>query len=399
MAEQTLDEVLTPLTQESFFRDIWGKNYLFQKGNGSKFGKILPWNAINKILSEHRLDHPRLRLAKDGTDIPATAFLTYQQSRRNVQIPRLRATDLTNLLRDGATLVVDAIDEVHPPLRTLAENLEKTFHEYVQVNAYAGWGATKGFDLHWDDHDVFILQVEGRKAWKIHGQSRKYPLYKDKGCGFAAPDTILWEGILEQGDLLYIPRGWWHVATAMREPTLHLTFGINNPTGIDLLNWVGEALIDCEIFRKDIPRFGCTEEQETFLNEFRDILLKKFDKQLLETFTKHHEVIARQRPSLSLPYSATAEIVPDDNSLRVRCILPRKIQFESVDAGALIEIRAIGKTWKFAAAAAPLLRTLLNGKIISLDELKKQHGKTFSPEDLIDLVRELVKEGALTLVE
>ena len=44
------------------------------------------------------------------------------------------------------------------------------------------------------------------------------------------PDAPLWEGMLEDGDLLYIPRGWWHVATPLDEPTLHLTVGVNNLT-------------------------------------------------------------------------------------------------------------------------------------------------------------------------
>lgn len=399
MAEHTLEEVLKPLSVEAFFRDVWGQNYFFQKGDGSKFSDLLPWNAINRILSEHRLDHPRLRLAKDGENVSPTSFLSYQQSRRGVQIPRLRAADLMNLLRDGATLIVDAIDETYSPLRAFSENLEKTFREYVQVNAYAGWGVTKGFDLHWDDHDVFVMQVEGRKAWKVYGQSRKFPLFRDKAGYFQPPDEVLWEGILEQGDLLYIPRGWWHVATAMGEPTLHLTFGINNPTGIDLLNWLAETLIESEAFRKDLPRFSTWKEQEAHLNQLRAIFLEKWDSNILENFTRHHEALARQRPYVSLPHGATAEIVPDNDNVRLRCILPRKPQLETDESGAVIEIKAVGKVWRFVSAAKPILPTLLDGQTISIGELKRNYGNSFSSHDLIGLVRELAKEGAITVLD
>jgi ribosomal protein L16 Arg81 hydroxylase len=34
----------------------------------------------------------------------------------------------------------------------------------VQVNSYASFGQTTvGFDAHWDDHDVIVVQLEGRK--------------------------------------------------------------------------------------------------------------------------------------------------------------------------------------------------------------------------------------------
>ena len=121
------------------------------------------------------------------------------------------------------------------PITHLAESLERVFRVRIQVNAYAGWRTSHGFDLHWDDHDVFILQIAGRKKWKVYGMTRKYPLARDVEPATDKPDTPLWEGMLEDGDLLYIPRGWWHVATPLDEPTLHLTVGVNNPNGADLL--------------------------------------------------------------------------------------------------------------------------------------------------------------------
>ncbi len=394
----SLEEVLKPLASDFFFREVWGKTYIFQKGSDCKFQNLLPWSAINRILTEHRLDHPRLRLAKEGQNIPAASFLDYHQSRRGSQIARLRSVDLTNLLREGATLIIDAIDEAHTPLRILAENLEKTFHEYVQVNAYAGWGKTIGFDLHWDDHDVFVLQMEGRKAWKIYGQSRRSPLFRDKAETFKPPQNVIWEGILEQGDLLYIPRGWWHVATAIGEPTLHLTFGINNPTGIDFLNWLTETLVESETFRMDLPRFSGEEERTTHLNELRTILFNHWNTKTLETFTKERDALARQRPHLSLPHAATSEIIPDRDDIRLRCSCSRNPEFEVQGDGKVTKIKALGKLWQFDSTAEPLLRTLLNGQVISIGDLKKQFAASFSSEDILTILRELLKEGLLNIV-
>ena len=67
-------------------------------------------------------------------------------------------------------------------------------------------------------------------------------------CGRACSKTA---------DLLYIPRGWWHVATPLDEPTLHLTVGVNNPNGADFLAWYVDRLKTSEDVRRDLPQFGC----------------------------------------------------------------------------------------------------------------------------------------------
>jgi hypothetical protein len=44
---------------------------------------------------------------------------------------------------------------------------------------------------------------------------------------------------LEEGDLLYVPRGWFHMATADEEGSTHITFGIATPT---LLDYISESI-------------------------------------------------------------------------------------------------------------------------------------------------------------
>ena len=63
--------------------------------------------------------------------------------------------------------MVAAVDETVEPISQLAESLEKTFHEEVGVNAYFSCGTTHGYPPHWDLHDVFVLQVAGRKDWTV----------------------------------------------------------------------------------------------------------------------------------------------------------------------------------------------------------------------------------------
>ena len=84
-------------------------------------------------------------------------------------------------------------------------------------------------------------------------------------------ETPLWEGMLNDGDMLYIPRGWWHVATPLDEPTLHLTVGVNNPTGADLLSWFVDRLRASEDVRRDLPLFGRAEDQTALMDRLREL--------------------------------------------------------------------------------------------------------------------------------
>ncbi len=68
-------------------------------------------------------------------------------------------------------------------------------------------GDASGFTTHYDTQDVFILQIGGRKHWRISQPTIALP-HRTQACspiGFAPPPPDL-ELELEPGDLLYLPR-------------------------------------------------------------------------------------------------------------------------------------------------------------------------------------------------
>src|SRR5713226_5775267 len=250
----TLADVLGPGGTDEFLKQDLGTKFRHFPGSAGKFTPLLTWPDLNQILSLHQLDAPRIRLARDGQPIPADSFIYYHPARRPNSPPltRLCSKELTEHLQNGATLILDAVDELHSPVAELAANIERVLRARIQVNMYAGWRTSPGFDLHWDGHDVFILQVSGRKHWKVYPMTREYPVQGDPKKE-NPPDTPLWEGLLEDGDVLYIPRGWWHVAVPLDEPTLHLTVGIHRATGLDFLSWYADRLRSNIDVRKDLP--------------------------------------------------------------------------------------------------------------------------------------------------
>nr|WP_326813400.1 cupin domain-containing protein [Streptomyces scopuliridis] len=78
------------------------------------------------------------------------------------------------------------------------------------------------------------------------------------------------ELVLRPGDLLYLPRGWWHsVAASEGEHSLHLTFGIQTTTGAQLLSWLADDLRRHDVLREDLPVHAPASRQTAYLERLR----------------------------------------------------------------------------------------------------------------------------------
>jgi len=393
----SLNQLLEPHRAEEFLASVWGQTFQHIRGRRGRFAPLLPWEQLNDILRRHRLDFPRLRLMRDGKSLPANSYLRHVSGARSrTPIPRLQPVKFTQHLREGATLVLDAVEELSAPLEELAAGLEQFFHERIQINAYAGWHTARGFDLHWDDHDVFILQVTGRKRWSVYGMTTPHPLAGDSNP--KPTGTPVWEATLEDGDFLYIPRGWWHVAIPLDEPTLHLTVGVHNRTGIDLLHWLTQQMRASEVFRQDLPRFATETQRRAHLKRLEETLLAQWHDELLARYERELDALAEPRPRLSLPWSATAQFLPpvDDKECFVRLTAPRPLDLQIADG--VVEFACNKKRWRFAVAAVSVLRPLADGRTCSLTELYKASEGQLDVQTVRLFLGELLRHGLIAVV-
>ena len=392
-------EVLAPVTAEEFAQSHLGKRFQYLTGHPGKFASLLTWPDLNQILRHHQLDVPRLRLIREGKGIPAESFISYRASHRgpSPHVTQLRSADLTNQLREGATLVLDSMDEFHEPITELAENFEKSLRARIQVNMYAGWRTSPGFDVHWDGHDVFILQVSGRKLWKVYPMTCEHPLPGDPKTE-EPPKDPLWEGMLNDGDALYIPRGWWHVAVPLDEPTLHLTVGVHQVTGVDFLSWCADRLSGQALIRKDLPRLGTASEKDAHLRQMRAVWEQAWDPGLLDEYFDYIDGRTRPRPHFALPVTAEAAILPaGETGWFVKWMVPRSVELNSNGQDTIV-VRGNGKESTFAAAARPVLEALSANGTCSLDQLLERAGGTLPREQLRIFLKELVNAGLVSVV-
>jgi hypothetical protein len=122
---------------------------------------------------------------------------------------------------------------------------------------------SRGFDDHYDVHDVFVLQVDGEKRWRVHEPVHEAPLRDQpwtdhrSAVEAAARTEPVIDVVLRPGDCLYLPRGYLHAATALGETSTHLTFGVHTWTrhhlADELVHAALRALADDADTRRSLP--------------------------------------------------------------------------------------------------------------------------------------------------
>lgn len=326
---------------------------------------LMTWDDLNKLLATQRLEPPRMRLHRDGLALHVGDYTEPVTTRRHTVWRRLRPADLHARLADGASLVLDSVDEMHRPLARLAEDIERVLRTRIQANLYASWTGTEGFGVHWDDHDTVVVQLDGSKHWRLYGTTRPYPLYRDTAQPAEPPEEPVADLVLHAGDVLYVPRGIWHaVAADQGARSLHVTCGLQTHTATDLVAWACEQLLDHEEWRRDLPRLAAPAEQAEALHGLRKLLAERLSNpHLISRYTKAMDGRAPGRMVPSLPYVGP---VPADGDLRVRLTTARAVLEVSDDA---VTLAAADNAYEFAPAAEPVLRPLVDGQTVALATL------------------------------
>jgi hypothetical protein len=140
--------------------------------------------------------------------------------------------------------------------------LEKLFLHGVQSNIYLTPPAAQGFRTHFDAHDVLVLQVTGRKRWRVwDGQPLPWPTRNTPWDGQTKPEGEPHVMVLEPGDALYVPRGVMHdAATEPGEASLHITLGFLESCWADALRRLLDAEEQANVaLRESVPTWRLTE--------------------------------------------------------------------------------------------------------------------------------------------
>ena len=290
----SLDSIVSPLSLECFFSTYWDHSFLHVEAAPGKFADLFSWQLLNEVLNHHRFHNSRLKLVRNGAQFPSRSYLSSyaQQIEQHLLVQQLQA---------GYTLVLDGADEVSMSLRELVVEIEKTIHTPVHANLYASWKKEEGFGIHFDDTDTLILQVAGRKQWRVWNPTRQYPLRPDIEEVPWPTEAPIWNAELVDGSMLYIPRGWWHAPKPVDEPSLHITITMPNSSGVDLIHWMANEFRKYTVARQNVPLLSSDQIQIEFIEQMLGCIREFWSEDVLERYRLYCHSERRSRPTIQLP--------------------------------------------------------------------------------------------------
>jgi ribosomal protein L16 Arg81 hydroxylase len=262
----SLAQLLHPITPEVFLEEYFERRPLLVKRKDPDYYKdVLTRQDVDRVITTLHPHFPDVQIINAKQDVDTT---DYCYPNNLIDVARLYQQFFA-----GGTILVGHLQEHLGRMADVCRSLEGEMSARFQANIYLTPAESKGFRRHWDGHDVFVLQVEGYKHWRVYDEQAVLPL---KGESFdpatARTDAeATMDFHLEAGDLFYLPRGLMHDAVTNEEHSLHITVGTFGTSWAEvLMEAIGQAATTDRDFRMSLPAgfarsdFDRTEVRATF---------------------------------------------------------------------------------------------------------------------------------------
>jgi hypothetical protein len=253
----TLDELLHPITRDRFDADYNDRKPLhIPAGEGAPKRGLLNWAGFNALLDQSSIwTAQSLKLVFNGQPIPAEQYCIEAQSQSGASV-RPSPAKVQTLLAMGASVIAGDVQDLTPELRGLSHRLARDFAGLVGANVYCSFGGVQAFDTHFDLHHVFAVQLEGEKTWRLYENRAEAPVSfpiddAESRRWFAQTrGKLMTEVRMRPGDVLYLPRGWYHDAMTTEGASLHVTFSVTPLYGRIMFRLLESAAMQDPAFRE-----------------------------------------------------------------------------------------------------------------------------------------------------
>ena len=382
----------TSVPPEVFAAEHWSRTPLLSRAKQlpQPFDDLLSLADVDELVADRALRTPFFRTVREGDGLPAPTRAANAGGRRLTDVVDPDA--LAAQYADGATLVLNAVHRMHPPVARFCRELAAELGHATQCNAYlTPGGRHQGFDYHHDTHDVFVLQVSGRKRWIVHEPVVRLPLPSQPAAGaHLVPDGAepLLDVELEAGDALYLPRGYVHAALTTDVDSVHLTIGVLSTTWYDVLTDAVALAREDERFRDALPvqpRSVVAEQLPEFLRTVADWVEQLAPEDVERVLAPR---LARSVPVEPVSLLATATAVRDlspATPLRPRAGLAATVRIDGDSAVLTVP----GRTLTLPAFTEPALRRLLDAPCTPADL------PGLDEEGALVLARRMLREGVV----
>lgn len=237
------EKLIYPIASDAFMANIWQRNIVHFEGGDDPATQIISPDEYLNALFEAGLGAPKLFYTNPSHPDPEAAMDSFSRVKATWETPPT-LDELAHSIA-GGTLVFFDINVRIASVNAWCQRIFEKTGWFVGVNAYFGASAdASAFDLHFDNHDAFVIQVAGKKDWLLWETPEPSNVVAPVECKqpLGEPDQIV---RMDVGDVLYVPKRRWHwPKTVKGGPSLHLTFSARSIQPKELIGWLKHVLAE-----------------------------------------------------------------------------------------------------------------------------------------------------------
>nr|XP_046147875.1 ribosomal oxygenase 1-like [Oncorhynchus gorbuscha] len=218
-ASKLFQWLIHPIPSKSFFRDAWEKKpVLIKRQNPDYYTGLFSTAEFDRILRRDDVQY--------GVNLDVTS---YRNGKRETHNPPGRALPFTvwDFYESGCSLRMLNPQAFSSTVWNVLSILQEHFGSMAGANMYLTPPGTQGFAPHYDDIEAFVVQLEGKKHWRVYNprsENEVLPIVSSPNFSHSEIGKPILEAVLEAGDLLYFPRGFIHQGDCLSDAhSLHIT--------------------------------------------------------------------------------------------------------------------------------------------------------------------------------
>ncbi len=226
-------QLLGGITPAEFMRKYWQKKPLLIRGAIAGFKPFLSRDELFAMAEQEDVESRLIveavtkPVAKSSKKTNVASMPKWTMANGPIYSDALPATKTPNW-----TLLVQGVDLHNQAAYELKNQFR--FAPDARLDDLMISFATDGGGVgpHFDSYDVFLLQAEGKRRWKI-GKQKDLTLQKDVPLKILANFAPEQEFVLEAGDMLYLPPMYAHEGVALGE-CMTYSIGFRAPAELEL---------------------------------------------------------------------------------------------------------------------------------------------------------------------
>jgi hypothetical protein len=226
---------------EVFRREIWRKRPELMTPPNPPM-EVFGLAALEEAIDCGQLRYPYGSLTQFGVELAAGSYTRSRWVVDQWEPGYLDPGAVRRELAAGRTLLLSQVNEWHPPIARLVAELRRELGRAVEAFVFLTPPGRQAMVTHRDDADVIVLQLHGRKSWRVHGGPSPDGHWVSGAC--PRPGPVLLETVIEPGQVLYLPRGFAHRAVGEHGLSLHLSLTIREVGARHLHEVLGHWLAD-----------------------------------------------------------------------------------------------------------------------------------------------------------